>query len=40
MDLENAIVNCVAYSEGIRVASVDIDNISEILEMKAERMNQ
>lgn len=31
MDLENAIVNCVAYSEGIRVASVDIDNISEIL---------
>ncbi len=31
MVLENAIVNCVAYSEGIRVASVDIDNISEIL---------
>lgn len=31
MVLENAIVNCVAYCEGIRVASVDIDNISEIL---------
>ena len=31
MVLENAIVNCVAYCEGIRVASVDIDNVSEIL---------
>lgn len=28
---ENAIVNCVAYCEGIRVASVDIDSASEIL---------
>ena len=31
MVLENAIVNCVAYCEGIRVASLDIDNVSEIL---------
>ncbi len=31
MVLENAIVNCVAYSEGIRVATLDIDNVSEIL---------
>ena len=31
MVLENAIVNCVAYCEGIRVGTVDIDNISEIL---------
>lgn len=29
---ENAIVNCAAYSEGLRVPHVDIDNISEILQ--------
>jgi magnesium transporter len=29
--LENAVVNCAAYCEGIRVPNVDIDNISEIL---------
>ena len=28
---ENAIVNCAAYCQGVRVASVEIDEISEIL---------
>jgi magnesium transporter len=29
--VENAIVNCAAYCEGIRVANVDIDDVSDIL---------
>lgn len=28
---ENAVVNCIAYSEGRRVATIDIDSISEVL---------
>jgi magnesium transporter len=28
---ENAVVNCVAYREGLRVANVEIDGISEVL---------
>ena len=29
--VENAIVNCAAYCQGVRVANVEIDEISEIL---------
>ena len=29
---ENAVVNCAAYCGGVRVANVDMDNITEVLQ--------